>query len=116
MEIVAFYRVTIAHANCSFLYSCAANHFATVNLAVEHPRRDGFRHEYVAKLRRFPLKVLKCDDLNPGCKFKVRGNSESEVLKKAAEQAKTAHAMHNIPQDVLLKARGAIRDERGTGV
>jgi predicted small metal-binding protein len=59
-------------------------------------------------------KVLKCGDLNPGCKFEARGNSEDEVLKKAAEHAKTTHNMHNIPPDVLLKARSAIHDEGGT--
>jgi predicted small metal-binding protein len=56
-------------------------------------------------------KVLKCGDLNPGCKFEARGNSEDEVLKKAAEHAKTAHNMNNIPPDVLSKARSAIHDD-----
>jgi predicted small metal-binding protein len=60
-------------------------------------------------------KVLKCGDLNPGCKFEARGNSEDEVLKNAAEHAKTAHNMPNIPPDVLSKARSAIHDEGGTG-
>ena len=41
-------------------------------------------------------KVLKCSDLNPGCNFEARGNSEDEVLKKAAEHSKTAHNMHNM--------------------
>lgn len=60
-------------------------------------------------------KVLKCGDLNPGCKFEARGNSEDEVLKNAAEHAKTAHNMPNIPPDVLSEARSAIHDEGGTG-
>jgi predicted small metal-binding protein len=58
-------------------------------------------------------KVLKCGDLNPGCNFEARGNSEDEVLKKAAEHAKTAHNMDKIPPDVLSKARNAIHDEGG---
>ena len=33
-------------------------------------------------------KVLKCNDLNPGCTFEARGNSDEDVLKKAAEHAK----------------------------
>ena len=57
-------------------------------------------------------KVLKCGDLNPGCKFEARGNSEDEVLQKAAEHAKTAHSMHEIPPEVLTKARNAIHEER----
>ena len=56
-------------------------------------------------------KILKCNDLNPGCAFEARGNSDEDVLQKAAEHAKTVHKMHEIPADVLDKARSAIRDE-----
>ena len=56
-------------------------------------------------------KVLKCNDLNPGCSFEARGNTDEDVLKKAAEHAKTAHKMKEIPPAVLDKARNAIRDE-----
>jgi predicted small metal-binding protein len=56
-------------------------------------------------------KILKCNDLNPGCAFEARGNSDEDVLKKAAEHAKAAHHMNKIPPDVLDKARSAIRDE-----
>ena len=56
-------------------------------------------------------KLLKCKDLNPRCIFEMRGHSEDEVLKKAAEHFKADHKMQNIPPDVLSKARSAIRDE-----
>jgi predicted small metal-binding protein len=56
-------------------------------------------------------KVLKCNDLNPGCSFEARGNSEEDVLKTAAEHAKTVHNMKEIPPDVLSKARRAVHDE-----
>jgi predicted small metal-binding protein len=56
-------------------------------------------------------KVLKCSDLNPGCNFEMRGNSEDDILKQATAHAKTAHNMQNIPPEVLSKARSAIRDE-----
>ena len=56
-------------------------------------------------------KVLKCNDLNPGCTFEARGNTDEDVLRTAAEHAKTAHNMEKIPPDVLDKARSAIRDE-----
>jgi predicted small metal-binding protein len=56
-------------------------------------------------------KVLKCNDVNPGCSFEARGDSEDDVLKQAAEHAKTAHKMREIPADVLSRVRGAIRDE-----
>jgi predicted small metal-binding protein len=56
-------------------------------------------------------KVLKCDDLNPGCSFEARGNTDEDVLQKAAEHAKIVHKMDEIPPDILDKARSAIRDE-----
>jgi predicted small metal-binding protein len=56
-------------------------------------------------------KVLKCGDLMPGCAFEARGNSEDEVLKVAAEHAKTAHNLREITPELLTKVRGAIRDE-----
>jgi predicted small metal-binding protein len=56
-------------------------------------------------------KVLKCGDINPGCNFEIKADSEHDVLRKAAEHAKTAHHMENIPPEVLSKVKGAIRDE-----
>jgi predicted small metal-binding protein len=56
-------------------------------------------------------KVLKCNDLMPGCKFEARGNSEDEVMKAAAEHAKTAHNIKEITPELHAKVRGAIRDE-----
>lgn len=56
-------------------------------------------------------KVLKCDDINPGCSFEARGNTDEDVLKEAAEHAKTVHKMNEFPPDVLDKARSAIHDE-----
>ena len=56
-------------------------------------------------------KVLKCSDVNPGCNIEIRGNSEDEVPKKAAEHAKTAQNMQNIPPDTMSKVKGAIHDE-----
>ena len=56
-------------------------------------------------------KVLKCGDLNPGCTFEARGNSENEVLQKAAEHARTKHNMTQISQEFQNRARMAIYDE-----
>jgi predicted small metal-binding protein len=57
-------------------------------------------------------KVLKCGDVKPGCVAEIRGNSEEEVLRKAAEHAKTDHGMDSIPPDVLAKVRASIHDEK----
>jgi predicted small metal-binding protein len=43
-------------------------------------------------------KVPKCGDVVPGCKAEIKGHSEHDVLRKAAERAKTAHHMESIPQ------------------
>jgi len=56
-------------------------------------------------------KVLKCGDINPGCSAEIRADSEHEVLRKAAEHAKTAHHMESIPPEVLSKVKTAIHDE-----
>ena len=56
-------------------------------------------------------KVLKCSDVKSGCDFEIRGNSEDEVMKKAAEHAKTAHNIQDILPELASKVRSAIRDE-----
>jgi predicted small metal-binding protein len=56
-------------------------------------------------------KVLKCGDVVPGCKEEIRGDSEHDVLRQAAEHAKTTHNMDSIPPEVLSKVKGAIHDE-----
>ena len=56
-------------------------------------------------------KVLKCGDVVPGCNAEIKGDSEHDVLRKAAGHAKTAHHMDSIPPDVLAKVKGAIHDE-----
>jgi predicted small metal-binding protein len=56
-------------------------------------------------------KVLKCGDLNPGCSFEARGNSEAEVMSKTTEHARMAHNMRVIPDALLLETRSAIHDE-----
>jgi len=56
-------------------------------------------------------KILNCSDVTPGCDFEMRGESDHDVLRKAAEHAKTAHNMESIPPEMLSKIKGAIRDE-----
>jgi predicted small metal-binding protein len=51
-------------------------------------------------------KVLKCGDINPGCNFEIKADSEHDVLRKAAEHAKTAHHIENIPPEVFVESEG----------
>lgn len=53
---------------------------------------------------------LRCADLMPGCNFVAEGKDDSEVMRKAAEHAKSAHRMAAIAMEVERKARAAIRD------
>ena len=62
-------------------------------------------------------KQLKCADVDPkmrGCSFVAEGRDEAEVMKKAADHAKSAHGMAVIPPDVERKVRAAIRDTGGS--
>ena len=56
-------------------------------------------------------KILKCGDVVPGCKAEIKGDSEHDVLRQAAEHARTAHNIDSIPPEVLSKVKGAIHDE-----
>ena len=54
-------------------------------------------------------KQLRCGDVVPGCSAVIEGKDDREVLKKAAEHAKSAHGMATIPQVVASKVQQAIQ-------
>jgi predicted small metal-binding protein len=45
------------------------------------------------------------------CDFEVRATTEEEIVQRAAEHAQIAHAMKEIPPEVVAEVRAAIRDE-----
>jgi predicted small metal-binding protein len=55
-------------------------------------------------------KVLRCDDVMPGCNFEARG-TEEEVMKKAAEHAKKEHDITTLTPEVVSQVKAAIREE-----
>ncbi|MFQ6116653.1 MAG: DUF1059 domain-containing protein [Candidatus Bipolaricaulia bacterium] len=58
------------------------------------------------------VKVLRCRDVGIwDCDFVVRADTEEELLKKAAEHAKTAHSLEKITGEAVEKIRAALRDE-----
>lgn len=57
------------------------------------------------------MKALHCGDLMKGCDFVARGATEDEVMRKAAEHAKTAHGINNITPELAGKVKAAIKDE-----
>ena len=56
-------------------------------------------------------KILRCNDLMPGCNAVVEGKDVTEVMVKAAEHAKTVHAMTTIPPEMLPKVQAAIKEK-----
>jgi predicted small metal-binding protein len=55
-------------------------------------------------------KRLSCRDVGVDCDFIACGKTEDEVMRKAADHARTSHNMSEIPKEVQDKARSAIRD------
>jgi predicted small metal-binding protein len=54
---------------------------------------------------------LRCGDLMPGCKTVVEGKDDAEVMTRAAEHAKTAHGLQQIPAELAGQVRSAIREK-----
>lgn len=59
-------------------------------------------------------KVLKCRDVGVDCDFEVHGETEEEILAKAAEHAQGCHAGVEMTPDVQAKIKAAIKDEGGS--
>ena len=55
-------------------------------------------------------KVLRCKDAGFDCPEEVRGESEEEVLQKAAEHGKKAHNLEVTPE-LAAQMRALIKDE-----
>ncbi len=57
-------------------------------------------------------KEIRCKDVGVDCDFVATGETEEEIMKKAAEHAKKAHGMNEIPQELVQKVRAAIHDKK----
>lgn len=58
-------------------------------------------------------KIVECAKVDPssGCQHVVRGNTEEEVLKNAAEHAKQ-RGIREVTPELKDKVKAAIRDEK----
>jgi predicted small metal-binding protein len=58
-------------------------------------------------------KIVECAKVDPssGCTHVIRGTTEEEVLKKAAEHAKQ-HGIREVTPELNAKVKAAIRDEK----
>lgn len=48
-------------------------------------------------------KEIRCRDVGVDCDWSATGETEEEIMKKAAEHAKKAHGMNEIPQELVQK-------------
>jgi len=55
-------------------------------------------------------KILECGTVVPGCKFVIHGESEEDVMMKAAEHARAVHGVDHMSEALRAKVREAIRD------
>lgn len=58
-------------------------------------------------------KIVECAQVDPssGCTHVVRGQTEEEVLRNAAEHAKQ-HGIREVTPELQAKVKAAIRDEK----
>lgn len=56
-------------------------------------------------------KVLKCRDVGVDCDEVIRGSSEAQILRKAAEHAKGCHQGVQLTPALQAKLKAAIKEE-----
>lgn len=54
-------------------------------------------------------KELRCRDVGMNCNAVIRADTEEEVLKRAAEHARSAHGMQKMDEQTLKKVKSVIR-------
>lgn len=57
------------------------------------------------------MKTLRCRDAGFDCDAVIRAESEAEILRQAAEHAKTVHNLSEISEKAIVKIRSLISDE-----
>ncbi len=57
------------------------------------------------------MKSLRCRDAGFDCDAVMRAETEAEVLRQAAEHAKTVHNLSEISEQAAAKIRSLIHDE-----
>jgi len=59
-------------------------------------------------------KVLKCRDVGVNCDFEAHGKDDADILRQAAEHAKSCHTETKITPELQAKIKSAIKDEAGS--
>lgn len=55
------------------------------------------------------MQTLRCGDVVPGCPAEVRAQTDEEVLRQAAEHARTAHGIDRLDDATVEAVRASIR-------
>ena len=55
-------------------------------------------------------KVLKCREVGLDCNFVTRADTEAEIMQQIAEHANITHGVKDMPEDVVARVRGVIRE------
>jgi predicted small metal-binding protein len=55
-------------------------------------------------------KVLKCREVGLDCDFVARADTEEEIMEQVVEHANTTHGVKDMPEDVVARVRGVIRE------
>lgn len=55
-------------------------------------------------------KILECGRLVPGCDYVVHGDTEDEVIVKAAEHARSAHEIDHLSEELKARIRAVIQE------
>lgn len=58
------------------------------------------------------MKILRCRDVGFDCDSVMRAETEEEILRQAAEHAKTVHGLSQISEQAIENIRAAIHDEQ----
>lgn len=54
-------------------------------------------------------KVRECRSVVPGCEIVMHGESEEDVMMKAAEHTRSAHGVEHMSEELKAKMRAAIK-------
>lgn len=60
-------------------------------------------------------KRLECGSIVPGCNFIAHGQTEDELMMKAADHARKAHGVEHLSEPLKAKIKASIMDEAPAG-
>ncbi|MFZ0212905.1 MAG: DUF1059 domain-containing protein [Candidatus Acidiferrales bacterium] len=59
-------------------------------------------------------KTLRCTDVIPGCDFVARGETDEEVIARAAEHVRAKHHLRAITPEIFKQIRASVYEEKAT--